>query len=151
MADKELERLVQEDLRHDPWRLLVACVLLNRSRGSQVRPVLDELFERWPTCNKMKNAPYGLVAKVIERVGLQNTKAESIVRMSSEYSKMKRKYGFIPATLVRHLTGVGEYGEDSWFIFVLDLIEIEPNDEKLKAYVKRARKELDASGRVSGS
>ncbi|KAE8720621.1 Lysyl-tRNA synthetase isoform 1 [Hibiscus syriacus] len=40
--------LLQEDHAHDPWRVLVICMLLNRTYGGQARKVLSEFFTLCP-------------------------------------------------------------------------------------------------------
>lgn len=42
--------LLQEEFgQNHPWRVLVVCILLNRTQGAQARPVLEEFLRRWPT------------------------------------------------------------------------------------------------------
>ena len=43
----------------DPFRILVAELLLQRSRSGSVRSVYIELFERWPTPTDLKVADTG--------------------------------------------------------------------------------------------
>jgi hypothetical protein len=43
------DRLFQEDLRTEPFWMLVACVLVNVTRWGQARSVLDGIRARWPT------------------------------------------------------------------------------------------------------
>ena len=43
------DRLFQEDLRTEPFWMLVACVLVNVTRWAQARPVLDGIRATWPT------------------------------------------------------------------------------------------------------
>jgi|SRR5579859_568381 len=41
--------LIQEKLRHDPWRMLVAVIFLNVTTAKLALPLLAQLLERWPT------------------------------------------------------------------------------------------------------
>lgn len=41
--------LIQEKLRHDPWKMLVAVIFLNVTTAKMALPLLAQLFERWPT------------------------------------------------------------------------------------------------------
>lgn len=41
--------LIQEKLRHDPWRMLVAVIFLNVTTAKMALPLLSQLFERWPS------------------------------------------------------------------------------------------------------
>jgi hypothetical protein len=41
--------LIQEKLRHEPWKMLVAVIFLNVTTAKMALPLLGRLFERWPT------------------------------------------------------------------------------------------------------
>jgi methyl-CpG-binding domain protein 4 len=41
--------LIQEKLRHEPWKMLVAVIFLNVTTAKMALPLLGQLFERWPT------------------------------------------------------------------------------------------------------
>lgn len=41
--------LIQEKLRHEPWKMLVAVIFLNVTTAKVALPLLGQLFERWPT------------------------------------------------------------------------------------------------------
>jgi hypothetical protein len=41
--------LIQEKLRHEPWKMLVAVIFLNKTTAKVAIPLLGQLFERWPT------------------------------------------------------------------------------------------------------
>jgi len=41
--------LIQEKLRHEPWKMLVAVIFLNATTAKMAVPLLSQLFERWPT------------------------------------------------------------------------------------------------------
>ena len=40
-------------ISHDPWRVLVATMLLNVTTGRAAMPVFWELMRRWPTADAM--------------------------------------------------------------------------------------------------
>jgi hypothetical protein len=41
--------LIQEKLRHEPWKMLVAVMFLNKTTAKVAIPLLGQHFERWPT------------------------------------------------------------------------------------------------------
>jgi hypothetical protein len=41
--------LIQEKLRHEPWKMLVAVIFLNVTTAKVALPLLGQLFERWPS------------------------------------------------------------------------------------------------------
>lgn len=40
--------LIQEKLRHEPWKMLVAVIFLNVTTAKMALPLLGQFFERWP-------------------------------------------------------------------------------------------------------
>lgn len=54
----------------DPFRILVAEVLLQRSRGITVATVYAELFERWPDAASLSRAQVRSIQRVIRPLGL---------------------------------------------------------------------------------
>ncbi|XP_022714677.1 methyl-CpG-binding domain protein 4-like protein isoform X2 [Durio zibethinus] len=77
--------LLQEDHTHDPWRVLVICMLLNKTSGNQTRKVLSNLFTLCPDAKTATEVATEEIEKVIESLGLQRKRAEMIQRMSQEY------------------------------------------------------------------
>ena len=53
-----------------PFRILVAEVLLQRSRGKTVATVYERLFERWTTADALSRARVNSIASVIRPLGL---------------------------------------------------------------------------------
>lgn len=124
--------LIQEELRDDPWRLLIACICLNLTNIRQVRPVIVGLFEAYPSPELVVGGSEVQIAGLIRTLGLHNRRARSIVRMSQAYVM-----GF---TDVRQLPGVGKYAADSHRIFCEGrLDDVEPTDKKLLKYLEWAR------------
>lgn len=54
----------------DPFRVLIAEVLLQRSRAATVEPVFRELVRRWPTVRKLADAQVRSIESVIRPLGL---------------------------------------------------------------------------------
>jgi methyl-CpG-binding domain protein 4 len=44
---------ISERLRHDPWRMLVAIYLLNKTTGRAANPIREEIFRRWPSAHDL--------------------------------------------------------------------------------------------------
>jgi hypothetical protein len=42
-----------ERLRYDPWRMLVAIYLLNKTTGRAANPIREEIFRRWPSADAL--------------------------------------------------------------------------------------------------
>ena len=90
----------------DPFRILVAEVLLQRSRGKTVAKVHAQLFARWPDSASLARARVDTIQRVIRPLGL-NRRAGSLKEMAAVVSAL----GEVPATLdgLLALPGVGPY------------------------------------------
>lgn len=78
--------LIQETLFYDPWRLLASTIFLNKTRGSQARPILFEFLKRFETPEKCVNkANVEELAALMKPLGLQNRRARSLVLFSAAY------------------------------------------------------------------
>jgi len=124
-------KLIQEKYKNKPWRMLVACILLNKTTGQVVREVLSSMFQRWPTPHRMARARVTDVAAAVERCGLQHNKAKHIVWLSAAYA-----YGHRPP---EPLPGVGRYALDSWAIFIDGDLSARPEDKELKRYLREVK------------
>ena len=90
----------------DPFRILVAEVLLQRSRGKTVAAVYEELFRRWPDAHALSRARNPSIASVIRPLGLVK-RAATLRSLAAEVVRL----GAVPDTLdgLLALPGVGRY------------------------------------------
>ncbi|CAL1526542.1 unnamed protein product [Lymnaea stagnalis] len=120
--------LVQESLFHDPWKLLVATIFLNKTSGRQAIPTLWKFLNRWPTPELARCADEEEVADLLFPIGLNYTRAKTIIRFSNEFLTKKWTYPI-------ELHGIGKYGNDSYRIFCInEWKQVEPTDHKLNDY-----------------
>ncbi|KNA18340.1 hypothetical protein SOVF_071870 [Spinacia oleracea] len=77
--------LLQEEHAHDPWRVLVTCMLLNITTGPQVKQVLSLFFNVCPNAEAAVNADNIRIASVIQSLGLHRKRATMIQQFSREY------------------------------------------------------------------
>jgi endonuclease III len=108
--------------------MLVACVLLNRTRGSVAAPVLGRLLERYPTPGAMAAARPVDLARRLRRLGLHRQRARTLIALSSAWAAGERE--------LERLPGVGRYAMDSWAIFQEGRTDVEPTDAVLRAYLE---------------
>jgi A/G-specific adenine glycosylase len=89
----------------DPFRLLIAEVLLQRSRGRTVAGVYGELLTRWPTAHHLATADQQAVRDVMRPLGLVR-RADNLVRLGEAVTAQG-----MPRTAagLRSLPGVGPY------------------------------------------
>ncbi|KAJ5607140.1 DNA glycosylase [Penicillium hordei] len=149
--------LIQEQLAHDPFHLLIATIFLNRTRGGVALPVLFKVFERYPTIEAMAEANPPELVSMINCLGFQNQRAKKCITLAQTWlsdppnrSKRYRKLHY-PRKLdgrnvgreecideedlrvaweIAHLPGVGAYSLDSWRIFCRDELRGKASDWK---------------------
>ncbi len=90
----------------DPFRVLVAEVLLQRSRGRTVAGVYTELFERWPDAPSLAAASVEDIREVIRPLGLVR-RAATISQLAVEIEAR----GSVPRSIgeLTDLPGIGFY------------------------------------------
>jgi len=121
------EILIQEEYLNDPWKMMVCCILLNQTNNKQVRPILSSLFDLIPNPESAIRCNQESLAAVIKTTGFQNVKASRIIKFSQKWID-----GF---TDIGDLPGIGQYGKDSWEIFINRNLTISTKDKKLLAYL----------------
>ncbi|TKY69030.1 Methyl-CpG-binding domain protein 4 protein [Spatholobus suberectus] len=120
--------LIQEDHVHDPWRVLVICMLLNRTTGGQTKKVVSDFFKLCPDAKSCTRVAREEIEKTIESLGLQHKRAAMLQRLSEEY--LDESW-----THVTQLHGVGKYAADAYAIFVTGKWDrVTPADHMLNYY-----------------
>ncbi|XP_038264387.1 methyl-CpG-binding domain protein 4 isoform X3 [Dermochelys coriacea] len=120
--------LVQETLFHDPWKLLIATIFLNKTSGKMAVPVLWEFLEKYPSPEVAKTANWKEMSELLKPLGLYELRAKTIIKFSDEYLTKQWRYPI-------ELHGIGKYGNDSYRIFcVNEWKEVHPQDHKLNTY-----------------
>ncbi|TID27485.1 DNA glycosylase [Venturia nashicola] len=140
--------LIQEELAHSPFQLLVAVVFLNKTRGKYAIPIFHEVIGAYPTAQALEKADPATLSKIIKPLGLFNQRAATLVNLAKVWNLhpptmgrrvMTPKYpnpgshkGIGPlevlgddderegALEIGHLPGIGAYAFDSWRIFCRD-------------------------------
>ncbi|KAJ5677226.1 Pre-mRNA splicing factor [Penicillium maclennaniae] len=141
--------LIQEQLAHDPFKLIIATIFLNRTRGGVALPILFRVFARYPTIDAMAIANPSELVSMIHCLGFQNQRARKCISIAQIWqvsppvkNKRYRKLHY-PRKLdgrdvgplecaddedhrvaweIAHLPGVGAYSLDSWRIFCRDAL-----------------------------
>ncbi|XP_045407469.1 methyl-CpG-binding domain protein 4 [Lemur catta] len=120
--------LIQETLFHDPWKLLIATIFLNRTSGKMAIPVLWKFLEKYPSAEVARTADWRDVSELLKPLGLYDLRAKTIIKFSDEYLTKQWKYPI-------ELHGIGKYGNDSYRIFCInEWKQVHPEDHKLNKY-----------------
>lgn len=156
--------LIQEKVAHDPFKLLVAVTLLNKTKGTVAIPVFHTIIERYPTAADLAHANISDLAAVIQNLGLQNSRTNTLVNLAKTWIKEPPVKGKRYRTLnypvpgagrsirpsevldddderqgafeIGHLPGCGSYARDSWRIFQPEWTRVVPKDKELRAFLR---------------
>lgn len=112
--------------------MLIACVLLNRTTGTQVIPVFRKIILRWPTPRGLSRANTDL-EEILRPLGLWRRRSELLRKLGSAYASGKWSTPL-------DLPGIGQYAMDSWTIFVEGEKPKKVSDGKLRSYLDRLRR-----------
>ncbi|TFY56235.1 hypothetical protein EVG20_g9008 [Dentipellis fragilis] len=134
-----------ECVADDPWRVLVAVMLLNKTAGRIAIPIFWTIMERWPSAEAMSGADLCELRECIRSLGLQDRRARRLIALSRAYveqppirtrprlsryysdpslfeadaSDAARRQGTqrLAQSPISHLPGSGPYAVDSYRIF----------------------------------
>ena len=124
---KIIRPLLQEIYQDDPGKMLVCCILLNLTKRQQVDGVRHELFSKYPTEYEMMEAEEDELSEILKPLGLYRRRARTLIKFSWMWVN-----GF---TDVMELHGIGQYAKDSWEIFQMNNMNVNPTDKVLSAYL----------------
>ncbi|MCL7027697.1 hypothetical protein MKW94_013165 [Papaver nudicaule] len=120
--------LLQEEHYEDPWRVMIICILLNRTSGDQVKEVLPDFFKLCPDAKTTLEVAAEDIERTIQWLGIHKKRTETIKRFSSEY--LADDWTHIP-----HLPGIGKYAADAYAIFCTGKWnQVQPTDHMLNKY-----------------
>ena len=122
------ELMVQQQV-DSVWQHMVGVICLNLTSRVQVKQVLPDFFEKWPTPGSLLYATRRQIEDVIAPLGMQKVRSERIYRMSEQFKDWDGE----DAT---ELYGIGKYRSDSYRLFYKNEIPENVGDHELKRYIK---------------
>jgi methyl-CpG-binding domain protein 4 len=125
-------RLLQEMVGGDPWRLLVACILQNKTPGPRAEAAFFALMADYPTPEALAEADVADLEERLRPLGLWRRRARVLVELSRRC--ITRDWSD-----PRQLPGVGRYAHDSYEIFVHGNLDVTPTDRFLLRYLEWRR------------
>ena len=123
------EDLMVQQQVENLWQHFVGVICLNRTGRMQVKRVLPEFFDKWPTPEAFLKSRKSTVIKVIKSLGFYNRRENAIRQMTKDFLTWDGE----DAT---KLYGVGKYGSDSYELFYKKRIPDNVGDHELKRYIK---------------
>jgi methyl-CpG-binding domain protein 4 len=85
--------LMQERLAHNPFRLLIATIFLNKTPGARAMPVFYDLMAAYPTPEDLSRARVEDVVEIIRCLGFQNQRARKCVAMAKRWVEEEPRRG----------------------------------------------------------
>ncbi|KAJ7631074.1 DNA glycosylase [Roridomyces roridus] len=144
-----------ESVSSDPWKLLIAVTLLNKTSGKLAIPIFHTLLQAYPTPLLLSQAEEFDLITTLRPLGTQNIRAKRLISLSRVYLQdppsrrdarpsraagppiSPRKRAKYPHTPISHLPGAGAYALDSYRIFCSDeWKDVLPSDKELIKYLK---------------
>ena len=120
--------IIQEEFQHDPWKMLIGCIMLNQTSNRNVRQVIYTFFDKWPTPQSVLDADTDEIREHIRPLGFYNRRTNTIRRFSEDY--MNKSF-----TYASELYGIGKYADDSYEIFIRGNTNVNPTDKILIRYL----------------
>jgi len=120
--------IIQQEFQHNPFQMLVGCIMLNQTSNKNVRQVIYTFFDRWPTPQSIVEADPNEIREHIRSLGFYNIRTNRLIRFSQEYITK-------PFTKANELFGIGKYADDSYEIFIRGNLNVQPTDKILLRYL----------------
>ncbi|WP_171052442.1 hypothetical protein [Haloterrigena sp. H1] len=98
----------------DPYEILVAEILLQKTAAEKVEPIYNEVIETYPTITALAEADQNELAEIIYSLGFQNQRSQALITIGQTL----RDTG-IPAdeAQLRDLPYVGQYAANATLCF----------------------------------
>lgn len=123
----------------NPYELLVATILSAQTTDKMVNEVTPELFDRYPTPQKLADATPEEVKPLIHSIGLYNRKSKSLVGMAQ---KLVNDFeGEIPKNM-SDLTKLPGVGRKTANVVLGNALGVEDSGITVDTHVKRISKRL---------
>jgi methyl-CpG-binding domain protein 4 len=120
--------IIQQEFQHDPWKMLIGCIMLNQTGNKNVRKVIYSFFDKWPSPISVLNSDENEIREHIRTLGFCNVRTNRIIRFSYEY--INKKF-----SKANELYGIGKYADDSYEIFIKGNTNVQPTDKILIRYL----------------
>lgn len=121
--------MVQEQIQNE-WEHMIGVIMLNQTYRKQVKKVLPDFLQRFPTPESVVKSRIIDIENIIAPLGMKKVRAKRIYRMSLDYLTWDKNN----ATM---LYGIGKYGSDSYEIFFKNNFNVQPTDKELKKYISK--------------
>jgi methyl-CpG-binding domain protein 4 len=123
--DKE-PQLLQLRYKSEPWKMMVACILLNRTPSALVDLTIDGLFVEYPDVESLAHARAADIVDLLRPLGLQRVRAIRLIRFAGDFAS---------GTPIEQCYAISDYAYESYRLFVLNDFTFTPSDKDLCAWL----------------
>jgi A/G-specific adenine glycosylase len=92
----------------DPFKILIAEVMLQRTKADQVAPVYSDFIKEFSSSYLLANSHEESVNKYIKKIGLTN-RGKNLIKMASEIERLIDKVFPHDRAKLEQFTGIGNY------------------------------------------
>lgn len=127
----------------DPYEILVAEILLQKTAAEKVDPIYKEFLSEYPTGEALAEADQGELADIIYTLGLQNQRSKALVSIGQELAETG-----VPddADELLGLPYVGRYAANATLCFAYDEPRPIVDANVVRVYNRIFDKEFDYRG-----
>jgi len=93
----------------DPYKILIAEMMLQKTSANQVLPVYESFIERYPDPEKLSRAKKKKIKKIVKPLGLQGVRSERLKKMGIILAHSNESRVPEEKEKLLELPGVGEY------------------------------------------
>lgn len=106
-------------IEKDPYRILVAEIMLQRTRAPQVLPVYVEFLKNFPSIESVSDADIESIGNIMHSLGLRRRTA--IIKNMAEFF-LENYGGVIPddPVILKKVNGIGQYVSDALGVFAFN-------------------------------
>jgi methyl-CpG-binding domain protein 4 len=119
-------KILQTGMQGDPWRVVLACMLLQQTTRRQAEKGLQNLLHEFPTPLALASGDLDLVAQCVRPCGLQNKRARMLMQFSYDFACYSDKS-------LTGCAGVGMYVCDAVRMFCLSDLRFNGSGDKALA------------------
>ena len=122
--------IIEEIWMPEKWKVMIVCILLNKTNYKQVLPVAKELFSKYPTLVELLGCDKRELVDLLRPLGLHNRRADTILSFVAQ-----AYLDGIDRHNIRKMPGIGQYAEDCYMILFEGSRECPSKDHALLKYI----------------
>lgn len=126
--------MFQEQLKSEPFWLMVACIMVNQARWATAEPILAKLRSDFASPSALSKIEQRELARRLNPLGFQKVRANRIRELAAFWSGRKATHVY-SADQVGNIPGIGGFGADSYRIFVLGEKGIRSKDKRIQTHL----------------